>query len=110
MATMNPAKRIADLRTGSRKAQINREVPVPGAEMPVTYFVRAPHPPAVIAAGSPRTLDEPARRSNWGWDVGDVDDFKPRRRGWTDAERWQVYLAAAGLIVAIIAAVGQFVR
>ncbi|MBB4787165.1 hypothetical protein [Streptomyces rapamycinicus] len=42
--------------------------------------------------------------------MGDVDDVKLRRRGWTDAERWQVYLAAAGLIVAIIAAVGQFVR
>ncbi|WP_275539803.1 hypothetical protein [Streptomyces hyaluromycini] len=42
--------------------------------------------------------------------MGDLDDAKPRRRGWTDAERWQVYLAAAGLIVAIIAAVGQLVQ
>ncbi|MBP2061300.1 hypothetical protein [Streptomyces iranensis] len=42
--------------------------------------------------------------------MGDADDVKPRRRGWTDAERWQVYLAAAGLIVAIIAVVGQFAQ
>ncbi|MER6029282.1 hypothetical protein ACF09H_02275 [Streptomyces sp. NPDC014983] len=35
---------------------------------------------------------------------------KPRTRSWSDAERWQVYLAAAGLIVAIIATVGQFMQ
>lgn len=33
---------------------------------------------------------------------------KSRGRGWTGAERWQVCLAAAGVIVAIIATVGQF--
>lgn len=37
-------------------------------------------------------------------------DVKPRKAKWTNAERWQVYLAAAGLIVAIIATVGQFAR
>ncbi|MFD8812233.1 hypothetical protein ACFV23_12325 [Streptomyces sp. NPDC059627] len=42
--------------------------------------------------------------------MGDLDEAKPRRRGWTNSERWQVYLAAAGLIVAIIAAVGQFMQ
>ncbi len=42
--------------------------------------------------------------------MGDLNDAKPRRLGWTDAERWQIFLAAAGLVVAIIAAVGQFVQ
>lgn len=37
------------------------------------------------------------------------DDAEPRGDRWTGAERWQVFLAAAGLIVAIIATVGQFV-
>lgn len=30
----------------SRKAQINHEVPVHHTPVPVTYFVRAPHPPS----------------------------------------------------------------
>lgn len=34
---------------------------------------------------------------------------KPRR-SWTWPERWQVALAAAGLLVAVIATVGQFVH
>ncbi|MDV9195206.1 hypothetical protein OG298_31975 [Streptomyces sp. NBC_01005] len=42
--------------------------------------------------------------------MSDQSDVKPRRRRWTDAERWQVCLAMAGLFVAIIAAVGQFMQ
>ncbi|GGX58160.1 hypothetical protein [Streptomyces chartreusis] len=34
---------------------------------------------------------------------------KPRRL-WTGPERWQVGLALAGLLVAVVAAVGQFVQ
>jgi hypothetical protein len=30
----------------SRKAQVNREVPVHGIASPVAYFVSAPHPPS----------------------------------------------------------------
>ncbi|MFF3377793.1 hypothetical protein ACFYXF_33160 [Streptomyces sp. NPDC002680] len=37
----------------------------------------------------------------------DVD--KPRRR-WTGPEKWSVTLAAVGVLVAIIAAVGQFAQ
>ncbi|WP_406348396.1 hypothetical protein OHB10_04435 [Streptomyces sp. NBC_01597] len=40
--------------------------------------------------------------------MSDQSDSKLSKGGWTDAERWQVYLAVAGLIVAVIAAVGQF--
>ncbi|WCL87861.1 MULTISPECIES: hypothetical protein [Streptomyces] len=36
-------------------------------------------------------------------------EWKPRRH-WTSPERWQVGLAFAGLLVAVIAAVGQFVQ
>lgn len=42
--------------------------------------------------------------------MSDQNDEMSRRRWWTDAERWQVYLAAAGLFVAIIAAVGQYMK
>ncbi|MEU9316249.1 hypothetical protein [Streptomyces sp. NPDC048295] len=42
--------------------------------------------------------------------MSDQSDVKPRRPRWTEAERWQVCLAVAGLFVAIIAAVGQFVQ
>lgn len=40
----------------------------------------------------------------------DLKDAKPHGLRWTEAERWQVFLAAAGLVVAIIAAVGQLVQ
>ncbi|MGO4750745.1 hypothetical protein AB4212_19360 [Streptomyces sp. 2MCAF27] len=42
--------------------------------------------------------------------MDDLNDAKPHRRGWTGAERYEVILAAAGLIVSIIAAVGQFMH
>ncbi|MDN0195113.1 hypothetical protein [Streptomyces sp. S.PNR 29] len=42
--------------------------------------------------------------------MSDHSDAQPRKRRWTDAERWQVCLSAAGLIVAIVAAVGQFMQ
>ncbi|MFB7999022.1 hypothetical protein ACFC4G_40165 [Streptomyces sp. NPDC056002] len=35
------------------------------------------------------------------------NEWKPRRR-WTGPERWQVGLAFAGLLVAVVATVGQF--
>ncbi|WP_267889953.1 MULTISPECIES: hypothetical protein [unclassified Streptomyces] len=37
------------------------------------------------------------------------DVGKPRRR-WTGPEKWSVMLAAVGVLVAIIAAVGQFAQ
>ncbi|RFU82877.1 hypothetical protein DY218_30525 [Streptomyces triticagri] len=37
------------------------------------------------------------------------NEWKPRRR-WTWPERWQVTLAGAGLLVTVVATVGQFVR
>jgi len=37
------------------------------------------------------------------------DMSKPRRR-WTGSEKWSVGLAAVGVLVAIIATVGQFVH
>ncbi|WP_270882800.1 hypothetical protein [Streptomyces rochei] len=40
--------------------------------------------------------------------MSDQSDSKFHKGGWTDAEKWQVYLSVAGLIVAVIAAVGQF--
>lgn len=40
-----------------------------------------------------------------------VEPNKPElHRRWTDPERWQVGLAIVGLLVAVIAAVGQFVQ
>ncbi|MFH8518740.1 hypothetical protein ACH4CE_27355 [Streptomyces gelaticus] len=42
--------------------------------------------------------------------MGDQSEVKSRGRRWTDAEKWQVCLAVAGLFVAIIAAVGQFMQ
>ena len=37
-------------------------------------------------------------------------DMGKPRRWWTGPERWSVGLAAAGVLVAIIATVGQFVH
>lgn len=37
----------------------------------------------------------------------DSNELKPRRR-WTGPERWQVGIAVAGLLVAVVALVGQF--
>ncbi len=37
-------------------------------------------------------------------------DEQESQRHWSAPERWQVGLAAAALLVAIIAVVGQFVR
>ncbi|WP_265107004.1 hypothetical protein [Streptomyces sp. CT1-17] len=41
-----------------------------------------------------------------------MEDLSERklRKHWSWAERWQVALAAAGLLVAIISTVGQYVQ
>jgi hypothetical protein len=41
--------------------------------------------------------------------VEDVGERKPRKQ-WTWPERWQVALAAAGLLVAAIGTVGQYMQ
>jgi len=39
-----------------------------------------------------------------------VDQREKSGKRWTGPEKWQVWLAAAGLLVAIATGVGQFVR
>lgn len=78
----------------------------------MTCFVGAQRPPLgaphrASRAGSLTAVSGTAGEARRG-DVSDQSDSKLSKGGWTDAERWQVYLAVAGLIVAVIAAVGQF--
>lgn len=75
-------------------------------------LLSAAHPPSICMQRVAACFDSSVKTTleeQEGHVVESPTERKPRR-SWTWPERWQVSLAAAGLLVAVVATVGQFVH